>query len=61
MLKNKKWGEGYFFKERDHLNIFLGNISTNVLGETGVEAKLGCVGLRNEKIYLERLGQRRDG
>lgn len=58
--------KGYFCKEGDHLNMFLGKISPNVLEETGVEAKLGDVSLGNEKISLDkgknflRLGQLRD-
>ena len=42
-----------FLKERDYLHMFLGKISTNVLRETGFEAKLGGVSLGNEKISLD--------
>lgn len=34
--------------------MFLGKISANVLGETGVEAKLDCVRLGNEKKSLDK-------
>lgn len=44
---------GYVFKEGDHLNMFLDKISTSVLEETGVEARLGDVSLGNEKISLD--------